>query len=299
MKKAERNVEIIKGGKVVKFEISIERGILDWADKAEGFSGFYKPYEQEEICIYVDGKLFEKGSFQDYRGINIQGISLPQGAVAKIGSKMLLSPEMAEVIGNLVAEARAEAETDEEYSALKAKNEAKKAEAKATEAARIVAAYEAGKCLKSHTEAKRYNDIHNEGGDGYVPEVITPEEYQAAKALVENNKKEETKMENKNEVPVFDRSCTFTPDYYADPETFENKNNENAVPTCRLLDGTNDFWAAEEWAEPVIAPDGRKATKYYLFAEEEITTEDGEGMLSEDYPFDAAHVSKIEISKEE
>ncbi len=298
MKKAERSVEINKNGKTIRFEITAERGILDWADKAEGFSGFYKTYECDEVAVYVDGKLFEKGSFQDYRGVKIQGISLPQGAVAKIGSKMLLSPEMAETIGNLVAEASAEAAADEEYSALKAKNEAKKAEAKAKEAARIVAAFEAGKCLNSYAEAKRHNDIHNEGGDGYVPEVITPEDYQAAKAMVKNSKKEE-EMKKTYEVPVFDRSCTFTPDYYADPEAFENKNNENAVPTCRLLDGTNDFWAAEEWAEPVVAPDGRAATKYYLFEKKEITDDNGDGMLAEDYPFDAAHVSRIEIQGEE
>ncbi len=298
MKKAERSVEINKNGKTVRFEIVAERGILDWADKAEGFSGFYKTYERDEVVVFVDGKQFEKGSFQDYRGVNIQGISLPQGAVAKIGSKMLLSPEMAEMIGNLVAEARAEAETDEEYRTLKAKNEAKKTEAKAKEAARIVAAFEAGKCLKSYAEAKRYNDIHNEGGDGYVPEVITPEDYQTAKALVENNKKEESKME-KYEVPVFESNSCSKADFYADPETFENKNNENAEPTCRLLDGTDDFWAAEEWAEPVVAPDGRAATKYYLFAAEEITDDDGNGLLADEYPFDAAHVSRIEIQDEE
>ena len=184
MKKAERSVEINKNGKTVRFEIVAERGILDWADKAEGFSGSYKTYERNEVVVYVDGKQFEKGSFQDYRGVNIQGISLPQGAVAKIGSKMLLSPEMAEMIGNLVAEASAEAATDEEYSALNAKNESKKAEAQTKEAVRIVTAFEAGKCLKSYAEAKKYNDIHNEGGDGYVPEVITPEDYQAAKNLL-------------------------------------------------------------------------------------------------------------------
>lgn len=182
MKKAERVFEVAKNGKNIRFEIDVERGIIDHADKVEGFSGFFKTYEREEICVYVDGKMFDKGSFQDYRNVKIQGISLPQGAVAKIGSKMLLSPEMAEIIGNLVADARAEAETDEEYSTLKAKNEAKKAEAKAKEAAIIVAAFEAGKCLKSYAEAKRYNDIHNEGGDGYVPEVITAEMYAAAKA---------------------------------------------------------------------------------------------------------------------
>ncbi|MDD5062961.1 MAG: hypothetical protein PHN44_11850 [Candidatus Marinimicrobia bacterium] len=134
-----------------------------------------------------------------------------------------------------------------------------------------------------------------ESEDGYVPEVITPENYQAAKALVENTKKEESKMEKKIEVPVFESNCNTGADFYADPDTFENKNNENAEPTSRCLSGTNDFWAAEEWTEPVVAPDGRGATKYYLFAPEDVTDDDGMPLEADCYPWDGYHVSRIVI----
>jgi hypothetical protein len=185
MKKATRTLEINKAGKNVRFNIVAERGVIDMADRSEGFEGHFETFKSDEVAVYVDGKLFDKGELQDYRPtMHMPGLGLPMGASGKIGSKMLLSAEMLDQLLVLVAEARAEAETDEEYSALKAKNEAKKAEAKKAEAARVVAAFEAGKCLKSYAEAKRYNNVHNEGGDGYVPEVITIEMYQAAREAI-------------------------------------------------------------------------------------------------------------------
>lgn len=100
-------------------------------------------------------------------------------------------------------------------------------------------------------------------------------------------------MNKKIEVPVFESNGTPGPNPYADPDNYENKNNENAEPTSRCLSGTSDFWAAEEWAEPVFAPDGRSATKYYLFAADDITDDDGNPIDADDYPWDAQHVSRI------
>lgn len=37
-----------------------------------------------------------------------------------------------------------------------------------------------------------------------------------------------------------------------------------AQPTSRLLSGTADFWAKEEWAEPVIIPDARRQDIFCL-----------------------------------
>ena len=105
-------------------------------------------------------------------------------------------------------------------------------------------------------------------------------------------------MNKKIEVPVFESNCNTAPDFYAGPDSYENKHNENAEPTSRCLSGSNDFWAAEEWAEPVITPDGRSATKYYLFATEDITDDDGNPIDADCYPWDAAHVSRIVVGQE-
>lgn len=183
MKKVNKIIEVAKNGKNIKFSITAERGILDHADHAEGFSGNFKTYQYEEVAVYVDGKLFDKGQLHDCRNINIPGFKLPMGAVGKIGNKMMLSAEMLDMLVSAQNEAISEAETDEEYASLSAKESTKKAEAQKKEAARIVAAYEAGKCLKSYTAAENYNNVMNEGGEGYVPEVITAEMYAAAKAV--------------------------------------------------------------------------------------------------------------------
>ena len=182
MKKATRTIEIASNGRTIKFNIFVERGVIDMADKSEGFSGHFKTYEREEIIVLVDGKQFEKGQLQDYRGCaNIPGLKLPAGAVGRVG-KVMLTETNFELIANAQAEAVAEASSDAEYAELKAAEVVKKNNAQIESAKRIIEKYEAGKCLKSYAEAKRYNDLHNEGGDGYVPQVITAEMYQNAKA---------------------------------------------------------------------------------------------------------------------
>lgn len=184
MKKATRTVEIASNGKTIKFNIFVERGAIDMADKSEGFSGHFKTYEREEVVVFVDGKQFEKGQLQDYRDLaDIPGMKLPGGAVGRIG-KVMLTEVNFELLAKAQAEAIAEAATDAEYAELKAAEVAKKNAAQIESAKRVVEQYESGKCLKSYAEAKRYNDILNEGGFGYVPEVITAEMYRAAKNVI-------------------------------------------------------------------------------------------------------------------
>lgn len=108
-----------------------------------------------------------------------------------------------------------------------------------------------------------------------------------AKALRESETVAEINVHNyaaRHEAPV----CTV--EFESFPHT------ENAEPTNRVLSGSDDFWAAEEWAEPVTLSDGRKATAYYLFSSESITDDAGEQLLAEDYPWDAEHCSWIELA---
>jgi len=51
----------------------------------------------------------------------------------------------------------------------------------------------------------------------------------------------------------------------------------------------------EEWAEPAVLPTGQKVLRMYLFAPEEIVSEDdGDHLDVQDYPWDDAHVVRIE-----
>ena len=69
----------------------------------------------------------------------------------------------------------------------------------------------------------------------------------------------------------------------------------NAEPTSRLLDGSEDHRYAEEWAEPATLPSGEKCYRMYLFRADEITSDDGEPMDPEDYPWDDDHVMRIKL----
>lgn len=58
-----------------------------------------------------------------------------------------------------------------------------------------------------------------------------------------------------------------------------------AEPTSRLLTGSSDQWAAEEWAEPCevdIAGEWRPASLIYLFRAEQLVEQ------IDDYPWDSA-----------
>ena len=67
----------------------------------------------------------------------------------------------------------------------------------------------------------------------------------------------------------------------------------NAYPTCRVLSGSCDHGAAEEWEEPghiVIAGERRPCRAVYLFDADEI------GDDAENYTWDAAHCARVLLS---
>ena len=67
--------------------------------------------------------------------------------------------------------------------------------------------------------------------------------------------------------------------------------HEGAYTTCRVID--HEAPDSQEWAEHCEI-DGAPAKVYYIFTDEEASAEDGSDM-----PWDAEHVSKIEIEEEE
>jgi hypothetical protein len=70
---------------------------------------------------------------------------------------------------------------------------------------------------------------------------------------------------------------------------------KTAEPTSRCLSGSNDYWAAEEWKQDGLIGHDLRVSVYYLFSAEEIVNEDGQALEADCYPWDAEHVSKIEV----
>jgi hypothetical protein len=67
--------------------------------------------------------------------------------------------------------------------------------------------------------------------------------------------------------------------------------HEGAYPTCRVID--HEAPGCQEWAEHCEI-EGVPAKVYYIFEDEEAEVEDGSDM-----PWDAKHVSKIEIAEKD
>jgi len=68
----------------------------------------------------------------------------------------------------------------------------------------------------------------------------------------------------------------------------------NAEPTSRLLDGSEDHWASEEWEQPSSVR-GQLCTIYYLFDADDIVDADDEPLEADRYPWDAEHISWVEL----
>ncbi len=67
--------------------------------------------------------------------------------------------------------------------------------------------------------------------------------------------------------------------------------HKGAFATCRVID--NEFPCCQEWAEHCEI-EGVPAKVYYIFKDEEAEVEDGGDM-----PWDADHVSKIELAEKD
>ena len=68
--------------------------------------------------------------------------------------------------------------------------------------------------------------------------------------------------------------------------------NDGAFATCRCLPGQREQENQQEWAE-LGTIEGKAATVYYIFETTETNVEDGA-----DIPFDAGHISYIEIEED-
>ena len=148
-----------------------------------------EPKTTANLELWVDGKKVD--SCWD---INFwQVIDLTNCEYKKVwGLKLMMTPEQAEKVETFLESVIEDGKTPE----VKAYEAAKKEESRKNniaDAERIIKAAEttrknADGSLMTNEQAKtwrrRYNDAMNEGGEGYIPEVITQEMYDWAKSIV-------------------------------------------------------------------------------------------------------------------
>lgn len=141
-----------------------------------------------DLVAYIDGKNFDRcWNPAAWHLIVIKDKENP-GAKKISGLKVgFANPEDAERYEKWITEIIEDGKSDEvkEYEkALKDKEIAEKVES----ARRIIKKAESQKDIPSAKEAmrrmKQYNDIANEGGEGYVPHIVSMEEYEGAKEII-------------------------------------------------------------------------------------------------------------------
>lgn len=159
-------VENLDGDKINMGKEVVEDAALElWVDgKREGLS-----YTVENWIIYNHAKGFKA----------IKG--LPVGMTDE--QAVIVEAFLAEVIASAVSSEVEEIETEKEEKEMAEKIEiAKEIIAKVENGTKLMSAkgYEYWK--------KQCNNFWNEGGEGYIPERITTEQYEWAKKILEKNK---------------------------------------------------------------------------------------------------------------
>lgn len=152
--------------------------------------GYDEIHSDADVDVIVDGKVVSKGSFADVLEYNIitetyfQRAKMdPTKKYTRVGDKALtLGEETGVLINSLIKEMKAE--LSKEFSV---QTEAEKQQREEIELAQEIVALaekEGIDTLMSAAEIKtwrkRYNDLYNEGGEGYVPVKVSREAYHNA-----------------------------------------------------------------------------------------------------------------------
>lgn len=175
----------VKGNEIeLKARCKIE--LVDKVVEVDGYVIETGEKEQKVDAIlelWVDGKKIET-----CWNINFWKVIDTRNGVKKIwGLKVGMTPEQAEVVEKFLNEIIEEGKTEEVKAAEQAEKEAER-QAEIDEAKKIIE--KAGKQDKVMTNAeyakwrKGYNNLMNEGGEGYIPSLVTAEQLEWAKQVL-------------------------------------------------------------------------------------------------------------------
>ena len=175
-------------GNIVKLTASYEEKMVNEILNADGQVIVSKNLVNEvkaNLAATLDGKLIDncwdvslwnvvdaKGMpFKKIEGISTIGMTAEQGKLVQ------------EFLKSVIESGKSEEVTKHETEVM----ENEKAE-KIKDAKEIITKAEKQTSIPTVAEykvwARNYNNLHNEGGDGYVPKLITKEEYEYAKSIL-------------------------------------------------------------------------------------------------------------------
>lgn len=196
--KATRTIELGKGATL---EITSELNVLKTeGDTWEGIPAEYDIWINTDFAFCMNGKKYEKllynkkdASFKFWNWI-------PEDAEATltkadVGLRIALKAENAKKVEKAIEETKNEVMTDEAREFFAKKEQAKKngqkkrAEATIKKAEKIINNGGKLRTNKERAEWERnYNNVMNEGGEGFIPHSPSVEEYEEAKKIYEETK---------------------------------------------------------------------------------------------------------------
>lgn len=140
------------------------------------------------LTAYIDGKKHDSCT-----NVNFWSIIDVQPGIKKIWGihNIAFTPERAAEIEAFLASV-IEDGRDNEAEEIRAEKKAEETKEQIKAAEDTIARAEAQADIPARAEAQRrmkeYNDINNEGGSGYVPYIVSREEYERAKATIAAHK---------------------------------------------------------------------------------------------------------------
>lgn len=167
-----------------RYRCTMEKEVIDAdGDKIEVGMKPSEAYDNE-LVAYVDGKAVDRSRDASFWVlIDVKGGKRIWGL--KVG---FANPADAERYEAWIAEV-IEAGKSDEVKAYEQEQRELKIKSEVEHAQKVIRMAEAQKDIPSQAEARRrmrqYNDLMNEGGEGYVPHIYSIEEYEAAKQIIE------------------------------------------------------------------------------------------------------------------
>jgi len=196
--KATRTIELGKGATL---EITSELNVLKTeGDTWEGIPAEYDIWINTDFAFCMNGKKYEKllyhkkdASFKFWNWIPEDAEAIL--TKADVGLRIALKAENAKKVEKAIEETKNEVMTDEAREFFAKKEQAKKngqkkrAEATIKKAEKIINNGGKLRTNKERAEWERnYNNVMNEGGEGFIPHSPSVEEYEEAKKIYEETK---------------------------------------------------------------------------------------------------------------
>lgn len=148
------------------------------------FDGKKEPTIRANLELYVDGKKVDSCWNTNFWRI----IKFDDNGLKKVwGLKLTMTAEQAVLVEKFLNEVIESGKSTEVVENEKTEIKNKKAE-ELENAKRIIADYENQNVRLTNAEYKQwrinYNNANNEGGEGYIPTLITTEQYNCAKEII-------------------------------------------------------------------------------------------------------------------